>query len=69
MNQDTMDMVAPVVRVLLRYVGGALITYAGVKLDVNDPDFQAVTVLVAGALVSVASEAWYYLARKYGWSK
>lgn len=69
MNQETMDLIAPVVRVILRYAGGALLAYAGVTLDVNDPDVQAVTVVVAGVLVSAASEVWYYLARKHGWSK
>lgn len=69
MNQETLEAIAPIARVALRYVGGALLAYAGVKFDVNDPDVQAVTVLAAGALVSIASEAWYYFARKYGWSK
>ena len=61
---------APLIRILLRYVAMALVTRglisdeAGATLA-TDPDVQ----LVVGALIGFATEAWYVLARRLGWSK
>lgn len=62
------DLAGPLSRVLLRYVGAALITKAGLSFDVTDPDVAQVAQFVVGAMVSVGTEAWWYLARKYGWN-
>lgn len=57
----------PLTRVLLRYVGAALITKAGLSIDVTDPDFQEIAVFAVGAACSVVSECWWAIARKRGW--
>ena len=62
------DLTGPVARILLRYVGAALITKAGLQIDVTDPDISSLVEFVLGAVISGASELWWYLARKYGWS-
>jgi hypothetical protein len=61
------DDFAPVVRIFLRYAGAALVTRAGLSIDVTDPDIQSVTILLIGTLLSAANEAWYILAKKRGW--
>jgi hypothetical protein len=64
------QIIGPIARVLLRYVGGALIS-AGFAISPNtltDPDVLQVTCFLIGALCSVGSEAWYILAKKYGWN-
>lgn len=63
------EIAGPLTRVLLRYVGAALITKAGLSLDVTDPDIQEVVVFVVGVACSVLSEGWWVLARKYGWHR
>ena len=62
------DLAGPVARILLRYVGAALLTKAGLQIDVTDPDISSLVEFVLGAVISGASELWWYLARKYGWS-
>lgn len=67
-------MSAVIVRIVLRYAAGLLVAKGLVSTDiidgvVGDPDvIQAVT-LVTGVAVGVVAEAWYFLARKFGWSK
>ncbi|HXP66432.1 MAG TPA: hypothetical protein VN815_13225 [Steroidobacteraceae bacterium] len=61
------DSIGPLVRIVLRYFGAALITKAGLGVDVNDPDIQSIAILVAGALCTALSEGWYLLAKKRGW--
>lgn len=63
-----MEIAGPIARVLLRYIGGALVAKAGLSVDVNDPDVVNVSIFVVGAVCSVAAEGWYYLARRFGWS-
>lgn len=63
-------VIAPLARVLLRYIGGALMS-AGVAINpgaLTDPDLIQVMCFVLGALASGASEVWYILAKKYGWT-
>jgi catabolite regulation protein CreA len=65
------SLVAPIARILLRYVGGGLIS-AGVAISpetLSDPDVFQVTCFVVGVLCTAISEGWYALARKYGWAQ
>jgi hypothetical protein len=62
------DLAGPVARILLRYVGAALITKAGLSIDLTDPDISAILEFVIGAAMSSGTELWWVLARKYGWS-
>jgi hypothetical protein len=64
-------MLAPLARILLRYLGGILIAkgYAHDPATFADPDLvQAVCIVGAGAC-GVISEGWWYLARKHGWGR
>ncbi|RTE91917.1 hypothetical protein [Bradyrhizobium sp. LVM 105] len=63
------ELAGPLTRVLLRYVGAALITKAGLSIDVTDPDVMTVAELGVGLLCSVICEGWYALARKRGWER
>jgi hypothetical protein len=58
----------PYVRIILRYGVGAVVGYeVGAQLAA-DPDVIAVTTTVAAALVGLATEGFYALARKLGWA-
>lgn len=60
---------APFARVLLRYVGGALIS-AGLAINpsaLNDPDLVQVICFLLGLICSGASEYWWTMARRRGW--
>lgn len=64
-----LEIAGPLTRVLLRYVGAALITKAGLSMDVSDPDVQEVAVFMVGLACSALTEGWYYLAHKHGWNR
>jgi hypothetical protein len=65
-----MDSLAgPITRVLLRYVGAALMTKAGLQIDVTDPDVVTLTEFAIGGALSVICEGWWTLARKKGWGQ
>lgn len=61
------EISGPLARVLLRYAGGALMAKAGVQVDLSDPDLGTLAEFGIGALLSVGTESWWYLARKYNW--
>lgn len=61
------EITGPLARVLFRYAGAALMTKAGVSIDLTDPDLMTLAEFGLGALLSVGSEVWWYLARRYGW--
>lgn len=64
------QIIAPLTRVLLRYIGGALIA-SGLAISpstLTDPDVVQVACFLIGLICSAASEGWYALARKKGWS-
>jgi hypothetical protein len=64
------EVVGPIARVLLRYVGGALIS-AGIAISpatLTDPDLIQIMCFLIGAVCSAASEGWYIIAKKNGWS-
>ncbi len=63
---------APFIRILLRYVGGFLAargllaqTDSGVF---DDPELVAAVSYGLAAFCALASEGWYRLARRFGWS-
>lgn len=59
----------PYVRIILRYGVGAMIGYQiGDQLS-NDPDVVTVATVLATTLVGAATEATYYLARRFGWER
>lgn len=63
-----------VARILLRYVSGVLIAKGLLDTDfgtslARDPDVLEVLTLVIGTGSALAAEYWYWLARKFGWSK
>jgi hypothetical protein len=65
------DVIAPIARILLRYVGGALIS-AGIAINpsaLTDPDLIQVLCFVIGGLCSAFSEGFYIVARKKGWER
>lgn len=70
-------MTAVLVRIILRWLAGALVTYGVLTTDLadivaSDPDIAAALeqglVVLAGILAGVLAEAWYWLARRYGWA-
>lgn len=68
----TPAMLAPLARVILRYVAGALLG-AGVSVGAagyvlaDDPDLVMLVSIGLSFLIGAASEGFYYLAKKYGW--
>ncbi len=63
-----MILAGPLARVLLRYVAAGLMAKAGVTLNLADPDIATVAEFFIGVAMSAGTEAWWYLARKYGWT-
>lgn len=57
---------APFVRIIMRYIAGALIArgYFGAGDAGLFMDPEAI-----GAIVILINEAWYWAAKRYGWSK
>jgi len=65
------QIAAPLSRVLLRYIVGALIV-KGYSIDpatAENADVQAIAYYLIGGGLALLSEGWWYLARKYGWSQ
>lgn len=67
-------MTAVIARIGLRYVAGLLIAKGLLAPDmgaeiVGDVDLQAALEVGLGLAAGAASECWYFLARKFGWSK
>ena len=64
-------MTGPFARILLRYLAGVLVARGliddGSVLS-GDPDVLSVVETILGLLAAGASEAWFYLAKKYGWT-
>ena len=55
---------APIARVLIRYIVGAVIGMDGAAILVGDPDVVTVVALGIGAAVEVA----YTMAKRKGWA-
>jgi len=62
-------MTPVIVRILARYLSGALVSYGIIPHEVGadlavDPD----VVLVLGAIIGAATEGIYALAKRWGWA-
>jgi hypothetical protein len=66
-------MSAPLIRILLRYLAGVLVakgylTAADGGFLTTDPDVYALVEMGLGLAMSVVTEGYYYLAKKFGWA-
>lgn len=66
-------MTGVIVRIALRYVAGALVSYGVLAPDdaaviTGDPELEQALVVAAGAVIGFATEVAYRLARKLGWA-
>lgn len=67
-------MTAVVARIVLRYAAGALVIKgllpeeAGTQLA-TDADVLNILEIGLGLGIGAVTECWYFLARKFGWSK
>lgn len=66
-------MIGVVSRILLRYLAAALVARGLVSADLGsqiagDADALTIMATVAGSLVAVAVEGWYWLAKRMGWA-
>jgi len=63
----------PFIRIALRYLSGLLIAKGMIgdgQADIfTDPDLVSVIVTGLGFAMAAATEFWYALSRKFGWSK
>lgn len=63
----------PLVRIGLRYASGALVAKGFLAAEdatlLHDPELEATITMAIGATISVATEYYYYLAKRFGWSK
>lgn len=67
-------MMSVVIRILLRYGAGVLVTRGLIGSDdasafSADPDIQMALETGLGLAMAGASEAWYWLAHRFGWAK
>lgn len=67
-------MTAVIIRIALRYAAGALVAKGFVSIEdgnmiTSDPELAQMLEIGAGMALGVASEAWYAIARRFGWSK
>ena len=66
-------MVAVIARILLRYLAAWLVTKGlfdaatGAQLG-TDADLLGIVQTVLGLAIAAATEGWYWLARRMGWS-
>lgn len=62
------------IRIALRYLAALLIARGVLSPDMgdiitSDPEIAMALQLGGGALVGIVAEGWYYLARRFGWSR
>ena len=65
-------LAGPLSRIIIRYGVGALVMYNVITADQgaivsSDPDLPTLLEIGLSALPGVAMEAWYWLAKRYGW--
>ena len=65
-------MTSVIIRILLRYVAGILVTRGLIGSDdasafSTDPDIQMVLETGLGLAIASATEAWHWLARRFNW--
>lgn len=63
-----------IVRIALRYIAGALVFKGLIDSDMgtqlaSDPDLSNLVNVAIGLVAGSVSEAWYWLARRFGWAK
>jgi hypothetical protein len=65
------DALAPLVRILLRWLGGFLIAkgLASSPDAFTDPDLVTVICFAVAGICGLVSEGWWALARRRGWSR
>ena len=66
-------MTAVIVRIALRYLAAYLVAKGVLDQALGDtlamdPDFAAALTVVVGFLIGAATEGWYWLAKKFGWT-
>lgn len=65
-------MTAVIARIALRYISGALVIKGLLPADsgiATDPDVINLIEVALGLAIGAATEGWYMLARRMGWSK
>ncbi|WP_421912719.1 hypothetical protein [Mesorhizobium sp.] len=67
-------MTSVIVRIALRYFAGILVARGLLSADDGgtfsaDPDIQMIVETGAGLAIGGITEGWYWMARKFGWSK
>lgn len=64
-------MLAPFIRIALRWLAGALIAAGYLTADNSslfaDPELVSAIAYGAGALCGMVAEGWYMLAKRFGW--
>ena len=69
---DMGALTGPVTRILLRYVAGVLVArgfLGDASVISDDPDIYAIAEFALGVAIASATEWWYWLAHRMGWSK
>jgi hypothetical protein len=66
-------MKAVIARIVLRYIAAALVAYGILTIDMeytvaNDADLQIGIEVVVGLGIGAVTEAWYAIARRFGWA-
>lgn len=64
----------PIVRIVLRYATFPLLYFGLINENeasdvITDPQIAQWVSLLAGMAAPFLTEGWYYLAKRYGWSK
>lgn len=67
-------MTSVLIRIALRYLAAALVARGLFSPDIggllsSDPDISMMVEIVAGALIGLCAETWYYLANRFGWAR
>lgn len=65
-------MTAVLIRIGLRWLAGGLVTAGWLAPDdvglLADPELISYLAMGAGVVLGTVAEAWYYVARRFGWS-
>lgn len=65
-------MTAVLIRIGLRWLAGALVTYGWLAPDdvgiIADPELVSYLSMGVGMALGAVAEGWYYVARRFGWS-
>ena len=66
-------MKSVIARIVLRYIAAALVAYGILTIDMeytvaNDADLQIGIEFAVGLGIGAVTEAWYAIARRFGWA-